>query len=79
MKNVELYEDRFVHVNWEDTESLIEPHTCSNVVVGSFVTAKARLKLNGILEKLLERMLYFDTDSIIYEHKPDLWNPTIDW
>ena len=22
-------------------------------------------------------MLYFDTDSIIYVHKPDLWNPTI--
>ena len=24
-----------------------------------------------------ERVLYFDTDSIIYVHKPDLWNPTI--
>ena len=64
-------------MNWEDTDSLVEPHTCSNVVVGSFVTAQARLKLYGILEKLNERVLYFDTDSIIYVHKPDLWNPTI--
>ena len=40
-----------VHVDWEDTESLIEPHTCSNVVMGSFVTAQARLKLYGILKK----------------------------
>ena len=24
-----------------------------------------------------ERVLYFDTDSIIYHHKPHLWNPTI--
>ena len=77
VKNVDLYGDQFVHVNWEDTESLVEPHTCSNVVVGSFVTAQARLKLYGILEKLNECVLYFDTDSIIYVHKPDLWNPTI--
>ena len=41
------------------------------------MTAQARLKLYGILEKLNERVLYFDTDSIIYVHKPDLWNPTI--
>ena len=31
----------------------------------------------GVLEKLNERVLYIDTDSIIYIHKPDLWNPTI--
>ena len=73
VKNVDLYGDQFVHMNWEDTESLVEPHTCSNVVVGSFVTAQARLKLYGILEKLTERVLYFDTDSNIYVHKPDLW------
>ena len=35
------------------------------------------MKLYGILEKLILRVLYFDTDLIIYEHKPDLWNPTI--
>ena len=64
-------------MNWEDMESLVEPHTCSNVVVASFVTAQARLKLYDILKKLNERVLYFDTDSIIYEHKPELWNPTI--
>ena len=41
------------------------------------MTAQARLKLYGFLEKLNERVLYFDTYSIIYVHKPDLWNPTI--
>ena len=77
MKNVSIYGERFVHVNWEDTDSLVEPHTCSNVIVGSFVTAQARLKLYEILEKLRSRVLYFDTDSIIYVHKPDKWNPEI--
>ena len=77
VKNVDIYGEQFVHVNWEDTESLVEPHTCSNVVVASFVKAQAGLKLYEVLEKLKERVLYFDTDSIMYEHKPELWNPTI--
>ena len=51
VKNVDLYGDQFVNVNWEDTESLVEPHTCSNVVVGSFVTAQARLKPLWYLRK----------------------------
>ena len=33
IKNVDLYGEQFVHVNREDTDSLVEPHTCSNVVV----------------------------------------------
>ena len=47
------------------------------MIVAAFVTAQARLKLYEPLEKLNERVLYFDTDSIIYHHKPHLWNPTI--
>ena len=55
----------------------MEPHACSIVIVPAFVTAQARLKLYGILEKLNELVLYLDTDSIIYHYKPHLWNPTI--
>ena len=60
-----------------DTDSNVEAHACSNVTVAAFVTAPARLKLYEPLEKLNERVLYFDTDSIIYHHKPHLWNATI--
>ena len=77
VKNVDVYGEQFLLVNWEDMDAVIEAHACSNVVVAAFVTAQARLKLYGVLEKLNERVLYFDTDSIIYVHKPDLWNPTI--
>ena len=77
VKNVDICRENLLLVNWDDTESSVEPHACSNVIVAAFVTAKARLKLYGILEKLNERVLYFDTDSIIYHHKPHLWNPTI--
>ena len=77
VKNVDICRENLLLVNWDDTESSVEPHACSNVIVAAFVTAQARLKLYGILEKLNERVLYFDTDSIIYHHKPHLWNPTI--
>ena len=77
VKNVEVFGEQFLLINWEDLESIVEPHACSNVVVGSFVTAQARLKLYGVLHQLDKRVLYFDTDSIIYIHKPELWNPEI--
>ena len=77
VKNVDVYGELFLLVNWKDMDSVIEAHACSNVVVAAFVTAQARLKLYGVLEKLNERILYFNTDSVIYVHKPDLWNPTI--
>ncbi|MCG8079176.1 MAG: hypothetical protein JAY75_23495, partial [Candidatus Thiodiazotropha taylori] len=77
VKYVDVYGEQFLHVNWEESDSIIEPHSCSNVVVASFVTAQARLKLYSVLHKLDTRVLYFDTDSAIYVHDPKLWNPTI--
>ena len=77
VKNVDICRENLLLVNLEDTESNVETLACSNVIVAAFVTAQAILKLYEPLEKLNERVLYFDTDSIIYHHKPHLWNPTI--
>lgn len=41
-----------------------------NVVVASFISCYARLELYSQLKKLGERILYFDTDSIIYIEEP---------
>jgi len=38
----------------------------TNVAMAAFVTAQARLKLYDEIDKLEKRVLYFDTDSIIY-------------
>ena len=70
VKNVDICRENLLLVNWDDTESSVEPHACSNVIVAAFVTVLARLKLYGILEKLNERILYFDTDSIIIITNP---------
>jgi len=49
----------------------------TNVVIAAFVTCYARLKLLNLLTKLGERVLYFDTDSVIYVSIPGEWDPEI--
>ena len=39
----------------------------TNVIIASFTTAHARLKLLSYLEAMGESVLYFDTDSLIYK------------
>ncbi len=48
----------------------------TNVVLAAFVTAQARLKLYSEIEKLGERVLYFDTDSIIFISKENEYEPS---
>ena len=47
----------------------------TNVVLAAFVTCHARLVLYSELEKLNERVLYFDTDSIIFVTRPGDYVP----
>ena len=42
----------------------------TNVFIAIFTTAHARLKLYEVLETLQERVLYYDTDSVIYKWRP---------
>ena len=64
-------------MNYETKLEHIDTHATANVIVGSYVTAYARLELYKVLEKLQKRVLYFDTDSCMYIHDPKLWNPRI--
>lgn len=59
--------DQVVWLNWRYAEDERVPslrHT--NEIVGSFVTTGARIHLYGYLDRLQERALYCDTDSVIY-------------
>ena len=51
-----------------EEESTVNPNI--NIFVAAFTTCYARLKLYEALELLGERVLYFDTDSVIYTWKP---------
>lgn len=70
--------DEYVALQWSRASEYDVglPHT--NVVLAAYTTAHARLRLYEILERLGDRALYFDTDSVIYLHLSDgSYNPPL--
>lgn len=56
----------------------------SNIAVAAFTTSYARLKILAMMEKLRDRLLYFDTDLIIFakcrgSREPPIGNILGDW
>ena len=51
-----------VGVKWRSKDDFVEALSNTNVVLAAFTTAQARLKLYELLERLEDRVLYFDTD-----------------
>ena len=72
-----MVNDDMVEVQYKSTEEFVEQNNKVNVVIASFTTAYARLKLYNLLDLLQERVLYYDTDSVIYVHKPDKPDPPL--
>ncbi|XP_061764740.1 uncharacterized protein LOC133557872 isoform X1 [Nerophis ophidion] len=59
--------EQIAMVQWQYSKnSVVLPGNTNNVFVAAFTTAYARLKMYGYLEGLQERVLYTDTDSLIY-------------
>ena len=67
--------DDAIEIRYENKDDFIEPNARTNVVIAPFTTAHARLKLYSVLEQLNERVIYYDTDSVIYTSKPGEENP----
>ena len=57
-----------VYVNAKENQS---DNGRVNIFVAAFTTCHARLKLYSYLEQLQQRILCFDTDSVIYTTKPE--------
>ncbi|MCP3664717.1 MAG: hypothetical protein GY696_19865 [Gammaproteobacteria bacterium] len=54
-------------------DGFLKPSANTNVVLAAYVTAHARLRLYTYLEKLQDRVLYFDTGKTsIILHNVDL-------
>jgi hypothetical protein len=64
-----------LQVYYKIKDDFYEGNDKTNVVLAAFVTSQARLKLYSELEKLGERVLYFDTDSIFYVSRPNEYEP----
>ena len=72
-----MVNENMVEVQYRNAEEFAEHNNKVNVVIAAFTTTYARLKLYDLLDLLQERVLYYDTDSVIYVHQPDKPNPTL--
>jgi hypothetical protein len=65
--NLLFASDNVVWISWKyAAEGKIPNFHHTNEVIGSYVTAGARIHLYAYLDKLQERAIYTDTDSVIY-------------
>ncbi|XP_055374404.1 uncharacterized protein LOC129607410 [Condylostylus longicornis] len=64
-------------VNWQYKEEVMDSLPTVNVCIAAYTTTQARLKLYSYLEKLQERVLYYDTDSVVYISRKGDYEPSV--
>ncbi|XP_072039103.1 uncharacterized protein [Amphiura filiformis] len=74
--NIRLINDEVIEVTYKDDDAFARVNLNTNVVIAAFTTCHARLKLYEVLEKLGERAMYQDTDSVVFLSRPGDWEPT---
>ena len=77
VSDARLVNDETVEVHYRSNEEFAEQDDKVNIVIAAFTTAYARLKLYDLLDLLQERVLYYDTDSVIYVHEPGKPDPPL--
>jgi len=64
--NIWLVNEKMIGVTFANKSEYVEIMANTNPVIAAYTTAHARLKLYSYIEQLNERVMYFDTDSVIY-------------
>ena len=77
VKDVQLVNDETVEIQYTGKEGFVKATDKVNIVIAAFTTAYARLKLYDLLDLLQERVLYYDTDSVVYVHEPGKPDPPL--
>ena len=67
---IEIVNEHMIEVYHSFDQPCIPVQTNVNIFIACFTTSYAWLKLYDALDTLQERVLYFDTDSVIYTQKP---------
>ena len=73
--------ENLLYANWDCIEDAIESARSTYVVLATYTTAQARLKIYNYIEKLTAaRVLYMDTDSCIFKcdrNNPNEYRPAL--
>ena len=75
--SVKVLSEKMLYVSYSKAENHEISASHSNIVVAAFTTANCRLRLYEELEKLGDRVLYFDTDSVIFMEEEGAYSPEI--
>lgn len=73
--DIRIINEEIVEVTYHEEEAFSRVNPNTNVVIAAFTTCHARLKLYEVLEKLGDRAMYQDTDSVIFHSRPGDWEP----
>lgn len=75
LQNETLFENgNTMYVQYVSNETAKSSLNTTNVALAGFTTSQARLRLYQELYKLDKRVIYCDTDSIVYEHDDSKYN-----
>jgi len=67
VQNMLFANDDVVWISWQySADERVSSLRYTNEVIGAYVTAGARINLYGFLDKLQEKTIYCDTDSVIF-------------
>jgi hypothetical protein len=77
VKNVQFVNNESVKLEWVYNDDFVEPSARTNVIIAAYTTAQARLKLYSYLKPLGDRVLYCDTDSVVFTTTPGQWEPPL--
>ena len=66
VKDLIIHNEDVIEVHFNNNDGFVEHNVNTNIIVASFTTALARLKLYTVLEQLDDRVLYHDTDSVVF-------------
>ena len=70
ISNIRVCSEDVLEVVTTRAEEQVEQNLKTNIFVAVYTTAHARLTLYSALETLQQRVLYYDTDSVIYKWRP---------
>lgn len=75
IKNIQMINNNMIMVSRAQEEEFVDAIFNTNSIIAAYVTAQARLKLYSYIEQMDDRVLYFDTDSLVYLTRPgDVYN-----
>jgi G:T-mismatch repair DNA endonuclease (very short patch repair protein) len=75
IKDFHIINEEMMAIEYTHSEEFQTMDPKTNVIIAAFCTSWARLKLFHVMNTLGKRVLYHDTDSIIYSQSPHEFSP----